>query len=51
VIRPSCPGYRRYLKENGKRELKRFEVIIAGPDSAMLTAGLYSNCPSRENFD
>jgi hypothetical protein len=29
-------GYRRYLKENGKRELKRFRVNISKPNDAML---------------
>src|SRR5437870_376003 len=29
-------GYERYLKENGKRELRRFRVIIAYPNKAML---------------
>jgi hypothetical protein len=28
-------GYRRYLKETGKRELKRFRVTITQPDEAM----------------
>ncbi len=29
-------GYRRYLKENGKKELKRFKVTITNPQAAML---------------
>jgi hypothetical protein len=28
-------GYRRYLKETGKREIKRFRVPITKPDDAM----------------
>ena len=29
-------GYRRYLKENGKKELKRFSVTMSNPMKAML---------------
>ena len=75
-------GYRRYLKETGKHEIKRFRVLITKPDDAMRrlevllsvkwlwgvlphncarfvedivgaggsTAGLYSNCPTLEQF-
>jgi len=75
-------GYHRYLKEHGKRELRRTHVLIPNPDGAHgkleqllaaqwswfvlpnncasfvedvvraggSTAGLYSNCPSREQF-
>jgi hypothetical protein len=32
----SDDGYRRYLKETAKRELKRFQVKISKPNAAML---------------
>jgi len=31
------PGYRRYLRENRKKELNRFSVPITNPTAAMLT--------------
>ena len=75
-------GFVRYLKENGKKELRRFYVRIANPGKAEdrlkelmgktwfwavlphncaafvedvvsaggSSAGLYSNCPSQEDF-
>ena len=30
------PGYQRYLDDSGKKELKRFEVLIRKPQAAML---------------
>jgi hypothetical protein len=55
--RMSEDGYRRYLAENGKKELKRFKVAVANPDGAntmlnQLTANIWSwwvlphNCAS-----